>query len=59
MPERILTEAVPSGPIKGKTLTSEQYEAMLDEYYDDRGWDREGVPMKATIEKLGLAEFLS
>jgi aldehyde:ferredoxin oxidoreductase len=59
MPERILTEAVPSGPIKGKTLTSGQYEAMLDEYYDDRGWDRDGVPTKATVEKLDLAEFLS
>ncbi len=59
MPERIIKEAVPSGPIKGQVLTQDMYEVMLDEYYDKRGWDREGVPKQDTIQKLGLNEFLS
>jgi aldehyde:ferredoxin oxidoreductase len=59
MPERTVSEAVPSGPIKGKTLTREQYETMLDDYYQVRGWDADGVPTKDTVEKLGLGELLS
>jgi aldehyde:ferredoxin oxidoreductase len=58
LPERIFKEAVPSGPIKGRTLTQEMYELMLDEYYDQRGWDRDGVPTEDTIQRLGLAELL-
>ncbi|MBW2082974.1 MAG: aldehyde dehydrogenase [Deltaproteobacteria bacterium] len=31
------------------------YEAkLLDEYYEYRGWNREGVPKKETLQKLGL-----
>ena len=29
----------------------------VDEYYDLRGWDREGVPTKATLKRLGLEEY--
>jgi aldehyde:ferredoxin oxidoreductase len=58
MPERIMKEAVPSGPIKGKTLTPEMYDAMLDEYYDVRGWDNDGVPTKDTLKNLGLVELI-
>jgi len=59
MPERIMKEAVPSGPIKGQRLTPEMYNEMLDEYYEVRGWDSEGVPTEETIEKLGLKEIIS
>jgi len=58
MPERITKEAVPSGPIEGRALTEEMYDEMLDEYYDVRGWNRDGVPTEETIAKLGLKELL-
>ncbi len=57
-PERIVKEAVPSGPTKGRFLTSEMYNTMLDEYYEERGWDRDGVPTSETIEKLGLTNLI-
>jgi len=59
MPERIMKEAVPSGPIKGQRLTPEMYDRMLDEYYEVRGWDSDGVPTDETIEKLGLKELIA
>lgn len=32
-----------------------EYEAkLLDEYYKYRGWNKEGIPTKETLEKLGL-----
>ncbi len=59
MPERIMKEAVPSGPIKGRRLTEEQYAEMLDEYYDARGWDADGVVTEETRSALGIAELVS
>ena len=59
LPERITKEAVLSGPTKGRILTKEMYTVMLDEYYDVRGWDEDGVPKPETIRKLGLDELLA
>jgi len=58
LPQRTLQEKVPSGPIEGKYLTGEMYNEMLDEYYDERGWDREGVPKNETIKRLNLDTLL-
>jgi aldehyde:ferredoxin oxidoreductase len=30
---------------------------MLDEYYVARGWDAEGRPTPAKLDRLGLAEI--
>jgi aldehyde:ferredoxin oxidoreductase len=59
MPERTMKEAVPSGPIKGQKLTPEMYDTMLDEYYEQRGWDSDGVPVSVTADKLGLTQLLT
>ena len=57
LPPRIMTEKVPDGPAKGRVLTREMYEVMLNEYYAVRGWDKEGVPTQETLRKLGLDEL--
>jgi len=59
MPERILKEAVPSGPIKGRVLTEEMYNEMLDEYYRERGWDNDGVVLEQTVEQFELNKILA
>jgi len=59
LPERITKEPVQSGPTKGRILTEEMYAVMLDEYYEARGWDGDGVPTPETIRKLGLEELLA
>ena len=58
LPDRIFKEAIPSGPCKGKTLTQEQYDIMLDEYYQARGWDSDGVVTDETKQRLGLTDSL-
>ena len=58
LPERIFKEAIPSGPCKGRTLTREQYDTMLDEYYASRGWDSDGVVTPETQQRLRLTELL-
>lgn len=51
LPDRLLHEPVQDGPSAGYTV---KLEPMLEEYYQFRGWDEEGVPTRATLERLAL-----
>jgi aldehyde:ferredoxin oxidoreductase len=40
---------------KGKAVDKNEFEKMMDEYYQLRGWDsKTGLPEKETLNKLGL-----
>jgi aldehyde:ferredoxin oxidoreductase len=56
LPERFFEEPLPEGPSKGMVVNKEKFMAMLDEYYDLMGWDRNGIPTKAKLIELGLAD---
>jgi len=47
LPRRVLTEPLLKGPAEGQVVRS--LDAFLDEFYDECGWTREGIP---TVEKL-------
>lgn len=51
LPDRIVKEPLPSGPAKGQVV---RLEKMLPEYYELRGWDKEGVPTPEKLKELGL-----
>jgi aldehyde:ferredoxin oxidoreductase len=53
-PARWFEEPLTKGDFKGAKLDREKYEAMLQLYYQKRGWDNRGVPTKTTLAKLGL-----
>ncbi len=55
-PRRFYTEPVPDGPLAGSRITREDLDRLLDEYYDLRGWDRNGRPTAKTLERLGLRD---
>jgi aldehyde:ferredoxin oxidoreductase len=59
LPERFTKEKLPDGPTKGRILTGEMYDVMLDEYYRVRGWDADGVPTEDTLRRLGLKELIA
>jgi aldehyde:ferredoxin oxidoreductase len=42
----------------GWVITKEDFERMLDIYYSKRGWDSEGVPLKETLDRVGLAGLI-
>ncbi|MGA2586382.1 MAG: aldehyde ferredoxin oxidoreductase family protein [Candidatus Aminicenantales bacterium] len=42
------------GPIAGQVLDAEKYDGLLQHYYDQRGYDRRGIPTKETLKKLDL-----
>ncbi|MEW6666437.1 MAG: aldehyde ferredoxin oxidoreductase family protein [Thermodesulfobacteriota bacterium] len=56
VPDRILREALPSGPPQGKVIGEENFLKMRSEYYSLRGWDEEGVPTPATLSKYRFDE---
>lgn len=42
----------------GRRLTRENLEGMLDNYYEERGWDiQRGMPTKSKLAELGLEQF--
>lgn len=43
LPLRFHTEPVPES---GAVISPEQMELMLSEYYQARGWDPDGVPLR-------------
>jgi len=54
LPYRVMHEPIPDGPVKGRYCPEEDLDRMLDEYYDLRGWTREGIPTPEKLEVLGL-----
>jgi aldehyde:ferredoxin oxidoreductase len=55
-PARWFEEPLTKGPLKGAKLDRTKYNILLDRYYRERGWDNQGIPTKATLEKLGLED---
>jgi len=56
--DRYYDEPAPDGlgKVRGSKIDRDKYNAMLNEYYEMHGWDKNGVPEKATLKKLGLGE---
>ncbi|MCL5025199.1 MAG: aldehyde ferredoxin oxidoreductase family protein [Chloroflexi bacterium] len=53
-PARFMEEPVPTGETKGKLVTREQIDWLLDRFYELRGWDRDGHPKPETLRRLRL-----
>jgi aldehyde:ferredoxin oxidoreductase len=57
LPKKFFTQPLESGPYKGEVIDPQKFEAMKDEYYAIRGWDRDsGIPTKEKLAELGLAD---
>jgi len=54
LPKRLLKDGHKAGPSKGVTV---DLDAMLPIYYEERGWDANGVPSNDKLAELGLASL--
>ena len=45
------------GPAKGAVVTQDELDLLLDDYYQARGWNVEGIPTKAKLQELGIARI--
>ena len=46
------------GVAKGQLVRQEEFEIMLDAYYEARGWTKEGVPTKQKLVGLDLGDIV-
>jgi aldehyde:ferredoxin oxidoreductase len=53
-PVRWYTDPTPTGPSKGKLVSKENVDKLLDMYYEQRGWDQNGIPTREKLDELGL-----
>jgi aldehyde:ferredoxin oxidoreductase len=58
LPVKVMTTPVPDETVsKGCYVTQEELDFMLDDYYANRGWTKDGVPSLEKIKELGLDDL--
>jgi len=57
LPKRF-TEPIIDGQEKGKYISQNVMDLLLDEYYLLRGWDHNGIPKEKKLRSLGLMKYL-
>jgi len=54
-PERIMTDPVKTGPLKGEVLHKDKWDKLLDEYYELHKWDKKtGDVPEGRLKELGI-----
>ncbi|UCG45283.1 MAG: aldehyde ferredoxin oxidoreductase family protein [Candidatus Bathyarchaeota archaeon] len=58
LPPKIMTVPIPDkGAAKGSCVNQEEFDIGLDDYYEIRGWTKNGVPTAKKLDELGLKTF--
>jgi aldehyde:ferredoxin oxidoreductase len=54
LPERLLSETLPTGVARGVGLTTDELRGMIQDYYRARGWDAAGLVPKTKLADLEI-----
>jgi aldehyde:ferredoxin oxidoreductase len=54
LPARIFKDPLKSGTPAGRVLPRDQFDSMLREYYQLRGWDSNGAPTPEKLKELEM-----
>jgi len=57
-PPRFYKEPVIYGPTKGKLMSWDDIQRLLDIYYEKRGWDKNGIPTPEKLAELELTDIV-
>jgi aldehyde:ferredoxin oxidoreductase len=58
LPWKVMNVPIPDeGIAKGSFVSQEDLDLLLDDYYEVRGWTREGVPTVETLTKIGMEDL--
>ncbi len=57
--QRFYTEPPKTGATTGQITKFEDVQKLLDMYYEQRGWDSNGMPTEATLETLKLSAIVA
>jgi aldehyde:ferredoxin oxidoreductase len=58
LPWKVMNVPIPDeGPSKGSFVSQEDLDILLDDYYEVRGWTKEGVPTMEKLTELGMEDL--
>jgi len=58
LPAKVMSTPIPDDTVsKGSYITQEELDFMLDDYYEARGWTREGFPTVEKLKAIGLDDL--
>jgi aldehyde:ferredoxin oxidoreductase len=58
LPWKVMNVPIPDeGPSKGSFVSQEELDLLLDDYYEVRGWDKDGMPTKEKLNELGMDDL--
>ncbi len=55
LPQRLLSEALPTGVAQGVGLSPDELREMIGGYYRVRGWDNNGFIPNEKLNELGIS----
>jgi len=58
LPQRFFDEGMVRGPAASFTLNRDLFTGMIDDYYNLRGWDKEGKPLPETLARLKIEDVV-
>ena len=59
LPPKIMSVPVPDeGVAKGAYVNQKEFDIGLDDYYEIRGWTKEGIPTAEKLKELGLSDLI-
>jgi aldehyde:ferredoxin oxidoreductase len=59
LPYKVMHHPIPDeGPSKGAYVTQEELDLLLDDYYEARGWTRDGIPTEEKLKELEMTDLI-
>jgi len=59
LPYKVMHLPVPDeGPSKGAYVSQKELDFLLDDYYEARGWNKEGIPTKEKLKELKMDDLI-
>ncbi|MEM1589745.1 MAG: aldehyde ferredoxin oxidoreductase family protein [Candidatus Bathyarchaeia archaeon] len=59
LPWKVMNVPIPDeGPSKGAYVSQEELDLMLDDYYEVRGWTKDGIPTPEKLRQLGMDDLI-
>lgn len=60
LPYKVMNYPIPDeGPAKGAYVSQEELDLLLDDYYEARGWTRDGIPTPEKLKELGMDDLIA
>jgi len=59
LPWKVMNVPIPDeGPSKGSFVSQEDLDLLLDDYYEVRGWTKEGIPTVEKLNEIGMEDLV-